>query len=496
LNDFVDVISVPQAADKAKAAAIWNVLGPGGYSMGGRQANLATGAQADGVLNGLYAIGDRIVGVSMMAIAANDLVLLESVATSYTHILAQRTMFTEASSGTVINTWLESTGEIPLSTAQFLHPVARILAHVAKIPAASRVGWMNTYISNWMPVLRDHVELWTFRKSWGPAGQCQNISLPPYGTSIVGHEQRLARLAATSVLPIQNTYPQSVRHCNNVFDTEQLLMGTAAEYYLAHLNDPLAVPLPATRTVADFQRYLSVANASVRAHSSTVPLTDFSGNPKTGRIYDLEGNNTLGADNNWAYDFDESLPPHCTPVRAVKYGPMSPPMDSSTAQPGEDILHFRRWPSVAFSLRAATARGNISNGIPRSEMIEYANNLLYGYSNKAFGPGSYPKWKNRENYNGWYRTGYSGGDGYGPWQAGTVGVVTGRFGFWSIYNSELKSQMMRMKEILEATSGPDYNWRLENMSSAQPWIACVKQNTSINVGPYATDTMLSFYSSL
>lgn len=54
--------------------------------------------------------------------------------------------------------------------------------------------------------------------------------------------------------------------------------------------------------------------------------------------------------------------------------------------------------------------------------------------------------------NGWFRAGYEDrvGFGYGPWDM-SISVLTGGYGFWSIYNPDVETVFRALLEMINTT---------------------------------------------
>lgn len=144
---------------------------------------------------------------------------------------------------------------------------------------------------------------------------------------------------------------------------------------------------------------------------------------------------------------------------------------------GEDTSHM----GAGFfffltSLRRLNDVAGISNVIADTQMVEYANQFAYGMSNKDL---IYPRFTNYQSgNNGWYRAGYVEGGGYAPWESGTLGALSG-WGWFGSFNPDIARLMNRWKGIWEATSGPDYSWRVANLiPGGGKWAKCVYNQTA------------------
>ena len=144
---------------------------------------------------------------------------------------------------------------------------------------------------------------------------------------------------------------------------------------------------------------------------------------------------------------------------------------------GEDTSHMGSgFFFFLTSLRGLIGVAGILNSVPDAQMVEYANQFAYGMSNKDL---TYPRFTNYQSgMNGWFRAGYSEGGGYPPWESGTLGALSG-WGWFGSFNPDVAKLMSRWKVIWEATSGPDYEWRVANlMPGGGKWARCVYNPTA------------------
>ena len=112
-------------------------------------------------------------------------------------------------------------------------------------------------------------------------------------------------------------------------------------------------------------------------------------------------------------------------------------------------------------------------------MVGLANQVAYGIM--ISGDAQWPQFSNYfSGWNGWYRVNYgSPGYGYGPSDLGNTAVMTGAFGMWAPWNSDLAALNARLGVILQATDSATANWRTETY--AKYWTDFVRSgNPSLN----------------
>lgn len=568
------------ATTKVQAKAGWTNFGKTYQTQRAGQ-NWATKANQDNS----YGSTRLTIGLLFMAMSCGDDDLVRQIGQSWDPALAERVLYAPPTAGPPFLTWLVRSSVNPatgtgwpcsggtptgnrcasngaafphnassyqsvLNIAATIYEQSVVLNYVSAIPARSRSTWQTTFISNWLPVTKDHLEDWIMRQDWTYAGSwaapCTGPNtLTPYGTSTTGKLQSVARYAVDN----WGTSGENKPACNSVRDSDLFQIAAAALFYGATLADPATFTFTGTTMSAtELLNLQNAMNLYARNKTPTHNVTDFTGATKTGRLWQPDAYTYLTGESDYLGD-TQSPPPRCTPtaptlstssmtftdgsatvqvpstanllLRSRLFGGSgTAPIPDNGTIPTQayfiasivDATHFvmgkttdggktetpglatssgtvtvsmplRTWtPQVgsgedaehlgsAFyfflaSFRSLNRVPGITNPITDTMMTEFANQWVYGTWDRST---TYPRFANTQTgANGWYRTGYFTGSvylaGFEPYETGTAAVVLG-WGWFGKFNTDVNVIMARWKQIWEATSGPDYTWRIDNLAT-------------------------------
>ncbi|MBI2446113.1 carboxypeptidase regulatory-like domain-containing protein [Candidatus Micrarchaeota archaeon] len=318
--------------------------------------------------------------------------------------------------------------EVMLVSLQFIHPLARMLHEITKVPPAVRTAAMNEFTSKATPiVVTDHLQRWMYGpKRWEVRGwgcrfendtQIGGVTIPK-GTRVDGDYNLYEYVEAK----LNRSLGDTPGYCNAVTDWELWAASAASETLAAHQRDAQTVPLTAEQ-VRQLTRFVDAMTRLLQDRTSLKPLTDFQGNA----VYGL--NVDLGA---WDQHPENAYAGYAGaefPTEAQKM---------PTQNAGWDVSHGRRFVNVFESLHAN--RNATGQTFPdAADMKRLANQFAYGAFNKDFDK---PRFSNfMDGSDGWYRVGYHGpGYGYAP-GALSKDALEGGYGTWSQYNPDVKAAL-------------------------------------------------------
>lgn len=502
-SSVTDNLGCPDDDNRTKAAASWYASGGGRDDAQARagQANINTDDQ-----NLVYEAARTNRGLIMMGVACNNDSLLQSIGEAWTNVLNSRVTYYPPN-GASFQTWLiGGSGGIENFAYMYtmLWNMASIVEYIARITPASRIAWQNSFLTRWVPVLKAHYQQQIYDANWpGPSNfalPCGAIkTLAPYGTSIQGKEQQIARVSIYQWGAADGS--ENTEGCNEIRDAEQYIQMGFTDYARAHFYDPTNVTYSTSMTDVNVKKIVSLMNDYYWAQSITKALTNLQGVAVTGRYlhpntFSFGVNAVSGlyqgllTESGWAGDTDASLPPSLSSCHTSRaYAPV--------ANLGEDTSHSNLLFSILASQRSFNDVAGVTNPITTTYMQQIANQFVYGMSNKSL---SYPKFTNFiSGGNGWQRALYNYTQpGSPPWESGTQGATVGWF-HWGAYNADIVTMSQRWKVIWEATSGADYTWRVANLApGGGKWgTDCVyNASSTLNVGLGNSYGAQMFYPSL
>ena len=350
--------------------------------------------------------------------------------------------------------WLANGIELRLISAEWIYVLSRVIDGISAVPAAQRTAKMNSVTQTFVPIVAAHAKRWIFNApSYGMSG-C------PY-TAGSGHLEYLRILQGRSLGGV-------LSFCNGLTDADLWIMAAGSELLRAASNDPSLVNLAGLGiSQADLVAYVRTTAELTRARLIPTSLTRPGGGTAQGFDFEPGVWSDLFADSGWSGYVGTSFP--TAPSGAILVPPSKSPMA------GWDTGHAGAFVHLVNSLRrlrSITGATFPSDG----DMVGLANQVVYGML--IGGDAQWPQFSNYfSGWNGWYRVNYSGraGFGFGPSDLGNSKVMTGAYGLWAPWNSDLAALNARIGVILQATDSATVNWRTETY--AKYWTDFVRSGT-------------------
>jgi hypothetical protein len=296
-----------------------------------------------------------------------------------------------------------------LDSSQFLYLLSSAIRIISKIPKGSRSSSMKEMVRLFPSVIiKDHYKRWIFGEGvfqvlgWG----CND-----------GRFSHLQFLQCK----LNREFGKRTAHCycNAVTDTDMWILAGVAELLAAHKHSPAEIEISGE----DYKRLLQYMEVGIQLLASRV--TERKVKDRKGTLV-IAANFDLGAwDDHGDYAYagyrGESFP---------KEADRRPP-----ANVGWDISHARK---MVHAFNSIYENKQITGqSFPTKDLMKrMANEFAYVVFNGDF---EFPLFTNfTDGTNGWYRALYAGREGFGyPPYGLSVAAITGGFGFWAEFNSEI-----------------------------------------------------------
>lgn len=318
--------------------------------------------------------------------------------------------------------------EMVLCSSQFLYLVSSAINLFLDIDESQRTQNMNELIERFSPIIiNDHYFRWIYAdqgifqvRGWG----CDD--------GIFNHYDFLKKIYNRSFGTMNYC-----SYCNAVTDTDMWIIAGVVEMLAANKKNPHLVPL------ADDERlrllsYVDIGTKLLESRMSSNALIDFDGNSALGL---LGLNFDLGAWDEHPENAYSGYTGELFPIESDK-------MAAENA--GWDISHARRFVRVFETLY--NNRDVTGQFFPHTRtMMCLTSQVVYGVFNKNF---EKPLFSNyMDGTNGWYRVNYDDGQiirmgfGYPPYSL-SKSVISGGWGFWSKYNTDMSKLMNTLWNML------------------------------------------------
>jgi len=379
-----------------------------------------------------------------------------------------------------------------ISSSQFLALVSYCIREISLLDSASRTTTMNTFVSDYLPVLNSHYNRWIFgtyinngsnlqghfqRRGWGCAYN------GTYVPTMLTHKELIERLSLN-----QMGNGSAPNYCNTVTDKDLWIITGVSNYMAAFLTDSALISLKPSN-YNDLQLYLSTANTLLQNRTTTTALSDFDQNAVTGALF---------GKNDW-----DAYPDH---NHANNSQVDTLPANSSTAPGiglGWDISHGTRFYSVFTSLNRN--RNILGMSFPDANQMEhFANQFAYGIFNQDF---EYPTFSNfSDGTDGWYRVGYANRPGFGIPPSGLAETaLKGMYAEYRAYNDDIDTIMTALYNLIHYPDSTQRQFVIDTYEK-NVWSNDVpvdrreyvfplsSNNTAVAIG--TKKNLLSFYSSI
>lgn len=365
----------------------------------------------------------------------------------------------------------------------FFYPAARLIRLISTVPKNSRTSAMNTFVSNYLPLIRDdQVIRLAYYQTFAPCPQdvtaMQNAN-PPLANS-AGMTWPVAAWTYFTANP--NLAPGETNpECRGMFNSDLYLIGMAAELLGANGNDPTNVPLTVSQSNTLRSAYqIGVNFFKTKAHTHST--TDFNGAAATAASY-FDGDMSILDDQVYAGFTTDCFPIiPSSPYTAPDVCSNAPVAHAIVPTVGWDISHYSS--SVPMFLRTLfdnkKAVGSLVSGFPAvSDIQNAASELAYvSLKNHATSAGrAKPLFNNfvdatvngqNVGTNGWYRVGYDAPNvGYPPAQDCNNNPSTQ-------YTSPDSGQLIPTSIRPCLTPGTTMEWGL--LSNFQPDLSSLQQS--------------------
>ncbi len=305
------------------------------------------------------------------------------------------------------------------NVVQWMYFVGYLMHSVALVPPASRTATMSRFLDVYSRIFSFDVPAMVFDVSNAMGWDFQGWS----NCARVSHEE----MTTLKYLGEASTTVDPTAPCNAVLDWDEQLWGAVLEYRAAVALNPAHVNYPDVSGGTVDQRllgYLRTAYDTVDNHFSWTSLTDFSGAPADGYLFNR------GA---WTYhpDFRFAGVEHPEPPMSTEASPVP--------NVGEDMGHHIRLPWVLLSFYENKAL--VGRTFPTdADMRYYVNQIVYRVFNGDFAA---PRFRHfTDGSNGWFRIGLTDGETTtgGPW-TGSLAFVLGPFGCYGAFQPSIGSVM-------------------------------------------------------
>lgn len=331
--------------------------------------------------------------------------------------------------------WLEKKKgvavESTIVSAQFIYLLSDAVAILVDIKKEMRTPIMNEALNKFIPVILEHYDRWIFGKpgpfevrSWG----CRYD-----GRYLPGGMNHLEFLSKKINYNLGNN--QSPSYCNKVTDRDMWIIAGVANILTVYKKERDLVGI----SPEEYRKLLSYLKTGIKLMESRFIYTN---------LENFEGKKIVGV------IFEPGVGDHPDRAYAGYSGKEFPEIKKDNSLKyrvknlGWDLSHFRRFVHVFDSL--LRAKDVLGLNFPQKDLlIKMANQLVYATFNRDF---QKPLFANfMDGTNGWYRVNYSGqrGFAYGPSDM-SQSVLTGGYGFWSIYNSDVEKVFYALIKMLES----------------------------------------------
>lgn len=326
--------------------------------------------------------------------------------------------------------------ENAIVSSQYIYLISRTINAIAHLPAAERTANMKSFVSKYFTVVhKDHLNRWI----WATPS-FTGFGAPCNDNKLQTHLERMTSLNNWS-------YSKAKSYCNAVLDKDLWILASAVEISEASATDPKLVAI----SPYVMGRYKSYINLGISVINS--------GNhfKQVGKItnYRNQAINIITIDPGVMRDHPDyayaGYSGSATPVvNNPKYKIPGP------ATLGWDVSHFRRLVHVLATLYEKKAF--TGSTFPSDSFMKA---MGYQVSYVAFkGNFDQPLMTNFiDGTNGWYRVGYAGNPGIGPYEL-SKSYLTAGYGFWANNNDDLKRLMAtgwnKVKNM--PTTDPNYKY--------------------------------------
>jgi hypothetical protein len=297
-----------------------------------------------------------------------------------------------------------------LESSQFLYELAQLCNAITDISSGSRTANMNTFLSNFVPVIRDD----HYKRYVCAATNYGRFEVKGWGGQ-VGLYNHKDFMQKKHDLYFDANPDKS--YMNAVTDTDMFILAGVVEMLAANSKDSINVPINSTFK-ANLLAYVTLCSDLLSDRTTSSSLTNFTGTGVTGANFDL------GVWDGYPDYYYSGYTGSASPS-----GQAHSPADNV----GWDISHARRFVRVFGSLyENLSITGQTFPSL--TTMQSLANQLVYGAFNKDLDS---PKTSNfMDGTNGWYRVDYGGFSGYGVYGM-CYSTATGGYGFWSKFNTDI-----------------------------------------------------------
>ncbi len=322
--------------------------------------------------------------------------------------------------------------EIILYSAQFLYLLSDTVRIIADIKKDKRTPIMKEALNKFIPLLIEHYDRWIYGTP-GPF-QVRGWSCRfdgKYVPAAMNHQEFI-----TKKLVNRLGNGESPAYCNAVDDTDMWILAGVANVLAVYKKHQDLVSI----TPEEYKKlliYVKTGTKLLESRFSYTKLKNFDGMPVVGAVFEAGAR-------------DESSGYAFARYNGQEF-PKNPSTDKSRYRGknvGWDLSHARRFVHVFDTLMKS--KESLGLEFPTKELLgKMANQLVYGTFNRDF---QKPLFTNfMDGTNGWYRVDNSGqsGFGYGPWDM-SLYVFEGGYGFWSIYNDDLKRIFLGFLDMLDS----------------------------------------------
>lgn len=320
-----------------------------------------------------------------------------------------------------------------LYSSQFLYLLSDTVSIIADIKREKRTPIMKEALNKFIPLLIEHYDRWIFNtpghfqvRGWGCKFEGKYV---PTG---LNHLEFLNKK-----LDKKLGNGSSPAYCNSVTDVDMWIIAGVANILVVYKKEKDIVLIKPD----EYKRLLSFVMMGSKLLENRfiyTQLKNFDGQPVNGTLFQ-PGTGEEHPDH--AFDgYSGNEFPEVDPTNKSKFRKKGV---------GWDLSHARRFVHVFETL--LKSKDILGLEFPTKDHIgKMANQLIYATFNRDF---KKPLFTNfMDGTNGWYRVNYSGrkGFGYGPWDL-SIAVMTGGYGFWSRYNTDLQEVFVALMNMLKST---------------------------------------------
>lgn len=319
-----------------------------------------------------------------------------------------------------------------LVSSQFLYLLSDTVSIISENMKEKRTPVMQEALTKFIPLLIEHYNRWIFSKpgpfqvrGWG----CRFDG--KYVSTGMNHHDFLKKK-----LDKKLGNGKSPPHCNAVNDMDMWIIAGVANLLTVYQKEKTLVPI----NPEEYKKLLSYLKMGVKLLESRFSFTELKnldGKPVIGAIFDA---GAWDEHRGFAYSgYTGQDYPSFSATDKVK---------NRGKEVGWDLSHARRFVHVFETL--LKSKDILGLYFPTKELLEkMANQLIYGTFNRDFDKPLFANFM--DGTNGWYRVGFSGrsGFGYGPWDM-SLTVFEGGYGFWSIYNTDIKKAFFGFLDMIES----------------------------------------------